>query len=218
MSGRDRHTGRRAQGEFTFTEAARREQIIGLTIGLIAEHGFRGATLAKIAEAAGLSNAAVLYFFGTKNAVLQSACERVMTNVIEVVSAAVGAATSAREAIDAYVRALVGYMAEHRSHTRAVIEMVTGAPPGLLEAATGSDDPATERWRPMADLIDHAILDGDIRTLDSRTTAITPHRCDGRDLRPVPERPRLRPHHRRRRAPRTLRPRTRTAGTDTPGP
>jgi hypothetical protein len=57
MSGR---RGRQPGDTLTFTEAARREQITTLAIDLIAEHGYAGTSLAKIAEAAGLSNAAVL--------------------------------------------------------------------------------------------------------------------------------------------------------------
>jgi TetR/AcrR family transcriptional regulator len=160
---------RRVDGEPTFTEAARRAQIIGLTIDLIAEHGFARTTLARIAGAAGVSNAAVLYFFGTKNAVLDEACQRVLSDVIEVIAAAIAQAPSARAGIDAYVRALVGHMAAHPAHVRVMIEMLTGASPGA-PIVPGPDAPP--RWRPLADLIERAQLDGDMRALDARTAAI----------------------------------------------
>ena len=73
MSAPPRRQRRKPEDAPTFTEAARREQITNLAIDLIAEHGYAGTSLAKIAEAAGLSNAAVLYHFGSKNAVLESA-------------------------------------------------------------------------------------------------------------------------------------------------
>ena len=172
MGGRAHANDRRARGEFTFTEAARREQLIDLTIDLIAEHGFARTTLAKIAAAAELSNAAVLYFFGAKNAVLLAAGERVMSDVIETVATAVSDAPTAREGIDAYVRAIVGHMVEHPSHTRVMIELLTQAPPDLVESVTGTSTPQASRWRPVAELIERAQLDGELRTFDARTAAI----------------------------------------------
>lgn len=163
---------RRAKGEFTFTETARREQIICLTIDLLAENGFSRTTLAQIAKAAGLSNAAVIYFFNTKNAVLQAAAERVMSETIDAISTAVSEAPSARTAIDAYVRSVVTHMATHPSHMRVMIEMLTSAPPEFLEAVTGTQAAAASRWHPVAELIDAAISEGDIRPLASRTAAI----------------------------------------------
>ncbi|MBF8185690.1 TetR family transcriptional regulator [Nonomuraea sp. K274] len=163
---------RRGDGEFTFTEAARREQIIGLTIDLIAEHGLARTTLARIAEAVGVSNAAVLYFFGSKNAVIQEAVQRVLTGVVDAIAAAIAEASTAREGIDAYVRALVGHMAAHPTHVRVVIEMLTSDIPVASEALTEAGSRQPPRWRPLADLIERAQLDGDLRALDARTTAI----------------------------------------------
>jgi AcrR family transcriptional regulator len=163
---------RRGDGEFTFTEAARREQIIGLTIDLIAEHGLARTTLARIAEAAGVSNAAVLYFFGTKNAVIQEAFQRVLSGVVDAIAVAIEQAPTAREGIDAYVRALVGHMAAHPTHVRVVIEMLTSGMPIVAGAYSEAGSPPPPRWRPLADLIERAQLDGDLRALDARTTAI----------------------------------------------
>lgn len=156
----------------TFTESARRDQIVGLTIDLIAEHGIARTTLARIAGAAQLSNAAVLYFFGTKNAVIDEACRRVTAEVVDVVATAVGDAPTARKGIDAYVRSLIGHMTTHPAQVRVVIEMLTHGTPGGSGAAGESASPAPSRWPPVAELIERAQADGDIGPIDARTTAI----------------------------------------------
>ena len=112
MSAPPRRQRRKPGDALTFTEAARREQITTLAIDLIAEHGYAGTSLAKIAEAAGLSNAAVLYHFGSKNAVLESAYAKVISDLAESVSTAMTGAPSARDSIDAYVRVAGGLHGE----------------------------------------------------------------------------------------------------------
>ena len=63
--------------ERTFTERARRQQLIGVTIEQVAQRGFAGASLARIAEAAGITKAAVLYHFGSKDA--QATAQEILT-------------------------------------------------------------------------------------------------------------------------------------------
>jgi len=156
----------------TFTEAARREQITNIAIDLIAEFGYAGTSLAKIAEAAGLSNAAVLYHFGSKNAVLESAYTKVITDLAESVWAAMDGAPSARDSIDAYVRSLVGFMLSHPTYVRLMIEVLTTGDfgrPGQPPEAGPSTPP---RWAPLAEAMARAQTDGDLRSFDTRTYAI----------------------------------------------
>ncbi|GAA1582223.1 TetR/AcrR family transcriptional regulator [Actinoplanes couchii] len=77
----------------TLTEQTRRAQLISVTIELIARHHYTGTSLARIAEAAGISKAAVLYHFPSKDAVVQAAYDSVIDAVTAHVGAAVEAAT-----------------------------------------------------------------------------------------------------------------------------
>lgn len=165
---------RTTDGTRTFTETARREQITALAIELIAAHGYAGTSLARIAEAANISNAAVLYHFGSKNAVLQSAYDAVIGALTDQVSAAVGNADSSREAIDAYVRALAGYMTAHPAHMRLIVEALmtdelghAGDPPPSQGASN-----LPHRWELLADLMTRAQSEGDLRSFDARTASI----------------------------------------------
>lgn len=127
--------------KLTLTEQARRAQLIDVTVGLIAEHGNAGTSLARIAEAAGITKAAVLYHFRSKDALVRAAHESALTGLVEHVGRAVEDADAER-APAAYIRSMVGYLRDHPGHTRVVI------------AAVSDDDRrSSQRWRPLADLM-----------------------------------------------------------------
>ncbi|GAB7048229.1 TetR/AcrR family transcriptional regulator [Catenuloplanes indicus] len=119
-----------ASKPLTLTEQARRAQLIGVAIDAVAAHGYAGTSLARIAEAAGISKAAVLYHFPSKDAVVQAAYATVLESLIAHVGAAVEPHTGG-DAVEAYIRALVGYLRLHPGHTRMIIESLVAetAPP-----------------------------------------------------------------------------------------
>jgi TetR/AcrR family transcriptional regulator len=151
-----------ATAELTLIERARRAQLIEVTIELVADRGYAGASLAAIAERAGITKAAVLYHFPTKAAVVRAAHEHVLTALVADVAAAVEAADTANRPA-AYVRSMVGHLREHPRHTRMIIE--------AMVHDDGDHDPAA-RWRPLAQLIDAARLARGGGDIDTRTTAI----------------------------------------------
>lgn len=153
----------RASAELTLIERARRAQLIGVTIELVAERGYAGASLAAIAERAGITKAAVLYHFPTKVAVVRAAHEHVLSALVDDVARAVDAADVADRPA-AYVRAMVGHLREHPRHTRMITE--------AMVHDDVEHDPAA-RWRPLAELVDAARLArGAGGDTDVRTTAI----------------------------------------------
>ncbi|WP_341719251.1 helix-turn-helix domain-containing protein [Micromonospora sp. FIMYZ51] len=151
------------RGELTLIERVRRAQLIEVTIELVADRGYAGASLAAIAERAGLTKAAVLYHFPTKAAVVRAAHEHALSALVGEVAAAVEAADAAAGPA-AYIRSMVGHLRRHPRHTRMIIE--------AMVHDGGDHDPA-ERWRPLAEIIARA-RDARSRGNDSdpRTTAI----------------------------------------------
>jgi len=150
----------------TITERARRAQFVQVTIDLIAEHGYPGTSLARIAEAAEVSKAAVLYHFPTKDAVVRAAYQSVIDALTTTVGAAI-ADRSGAEALYAYIRALVGHLDARPDHARMIIEAIT--------ADAGVTDSPDDRGRQavVAGLIDAAGAAGDYRAeVDSRSTAV----------------------------------------------
>ncbi|WP_249351977.1 TetR/AcrR family transcriptional regulator [Nocardiopsis akebiae] len=148
----------------TLTEQARRAQLIDVTVRLIAEHGDAATSLARIAEAAGITKAAVLYHFRSKDALVRAAHESALSGLVEHVGRAVES-VGAERAPAAYIRSMVGYLRDHPGHTRVVIA-----------AVSDEDRRSSQRWRPLADLMAAARrargADSGTEGPDLRTTAL----------------------------------------------
>ena len=138
-------TGRRA-GRPVGAPQPRREQLIALTVELVGEQGYGDATLGRIAERAGLSKASVLHHVGSVAALLGAAHERVVSQMVAEVGAAVEAAPpTARPR--AYITALIGYFRVNPQHTRVAAEALT---------RWGRPGESRERWGPLARLLREA--------------------------------------------------------------
>jgi AcrR family transcriptional regulator len=150
----------------TITEQARRAQLIGVTIDLIARHHYAGTSLARIAEAAGISKAAVLYHFPSKDAVVRAAYDSVLEGLTAYVGAAVAAETGAG-IVETYIRSITGYLREHPTHTRMIIEAIGEAP-------NVDDTPnSPSRQQTMASMVAAARDAGDYRPdIDPFVTAV----------------------------------------------
>lgn len=164
--------GASGEGGLTFTESARREQITARAIEVIAERGYAKTSLARIADAAGISNAAVLYHFGSKAAVLESAYSTVIDGLVESVSTAMAGTSSAAKSIEAYIRALVDYVARHPSYTRIIVEALTTGDLGTSNRPPDADTHDKPRWAPLAEAMQQAQDEGDFRPFEVRTYAI----------------------------------------------
>lgn len=153
----------RPDARLTLTEQARRAQLIGVTIGLVARLGHAGTSLARIAEAAGISKATVLYHFPSKDSVVRAAYAHVLGGLTEHVRAAVEP-ESGVAALDAYIRALVGHLRNNPDHARMIIAGIT-ADPGI------TDHPhSPSRREAVAELV--AAAGGGRPGADDRVTAV----------------------------------------------
>lgn len=147
----------------TLTEQARRIQLIEVTIDLIADKGYPRASLAGIAERAGITKAAVLYHFPSKDALVRAAYEQVLGALVQDVATAVEAA-SPGDGPTAYIRSMITHLHDHPRHIRMIIEAMTHE--------AGTDHEPAARWRPLADIIAAAHGARGSVTDDARTTAI----------------------------------------------
>ncbi|RXZ68029.1 TetR/AcrR family transcriptional regulator [Agromyces albus] len=151
----------------TFTEEARRSQLVSVTIDLVARYGYRGCSLQRIADAAGISKAAVIYHFESKDAVIRAAYDRVIESLTESVAESVSSAPDAAGKVDAYVTALVGYMSAHPTEVRMIVEARDESNDIGVVRATD----AAVRWAAPARLID-----------DARRAGVYPDDADARNL------------------------------------
>ncbi|MER0484567.1 TetR/AcrR family transcriptional regulator [Streptomyces sp. Edi2] len=166
-------TPRREAGPdaLTFTERGRRRQLIEATIDLISTRGYPATSLSAIAERAGLSKAAVLYHFSSKDNLTRAALEQVMEQFRGHVGERVARAASPRDAIIAYVRAMIGYQQAHRRQVRVITEMLLDDEGGTRLKTPGSHD-THGRWQALAALLTEGQEAGVFREFDVQTIAL----------------------------------------------
>ncbi|KOG44943.1 TetR/AcrR family transcriptional regulator [Streptomyces decoyicus] len=166
-------TPRRGAGPdaLTFTERARRQQLIDATIDLISTRGYPATSLSAIAERAGLSKAAVLYHFSSKDNLTRATLEQVMEQFGAYVTERVAQAAGPRDAIVAYVRAMIGYQQAHRRQVRVITEMLLDDEGGTRLKTPGSHD-THGRWQALAALLREGQQAGALREFDTRTVAL----------------------------------------------
>lgn len=108
----------------TFTETARRAQLIGAAIATVNEIGYHRASLSAIAERAGVAKSAIVYYFSSKESLLLSVVEDVFTRLDEAITPLVLAQTDPAAQLRTYARAYLAHVDTHRAEVTAGIEIV----------------------------------------------------------------------------------------------
>jgi AcrR family transcriptional regulator len=99
----------------------RRREIIAATIDTVAALGYRAATFAKIAERSGLSSTRLIsYHFAGRDELMQATVAHVYQQLQEHVNERLAAAAGPRAQLAAYIRAVVEFIAEHRTEMQAL--------------------------------------------------------------------------------------------------
>jgi AcrR family transcriptional regulator len=117
----------------TFTETARRAQIIAAAIDTIAELGYGQASLARIAETAGTSKGVIIYHFGGKEELIRELVAEVVARGVAYMEPRVDAEPTGAGKLRAYIGSNLAFMRENRNHMVAIVEIVLNA-----RAADGS--------------------------------------------------------------------------------
>ncbi|MGH3644562.1 MAG: TetR/AcrR family transcriptional regulator [Mycobacterium sp.] len=107
----------------TFTQSARRAQIVACAIEVIAEIGWAQTSIRKIADRVGVAMSAVLYHFGNKDNLVDAIVEEMYRTALAIVVPAVTAETTASGKLNAYIRANVAYFDTHRVHLTALTQI-----------------------------------------------------------------------------------------------
>lgn len=113
----------------TFTQAARRSQIIECAIEVIAEVGWAQTSIRKIADQVGVAMSAVLYHFGTKDNLVEAIIEQMYRSALAAVVPAVEAEPTAAGKLNAYIRATVTYFDAHRIDLAALSQLASSYRP-----------------------------------------------------------------------------------------
>jgi AcrR family transcriptional regulator len=108
----------------TFTEAARRVQIIEAAIDTIAEVGFGRASLARIGERVGISKGLIGYHFAGKGDLIKQVVIHVVEAGRAYILPRVFAESAGPAMLRAYIESNLTFMREHRNYMIAVVEIL----------------------------------------------------------------------------------------------
>ena len=117
----------------TFTETARRAQIVAAAIDTIAELGYGQASLARIAETAGTSKGVIIYHFGGKDELMRELVAEVVARGVAHMEPQVDAEPTGAGKLRAYIESNLAFMGENRKPMVAIFEIALNA-----RAADGS--------------------------------------------------------------------------------
>ena len=117
----------------TFTETARRAQIVAAAIDTIAELGYGQASLARIAETAGTSKGVIIYHFGGKDELIRELIAELVAGGVAYMEPRIEAAPAGPGKLRAYIESNLAFMRENRNHMVAIVEIALNA-----RAADGS--------------------------------------------------------------------------------
>src|SRR5215468_4533191 len=117
----------------TFTETARRAQIVQAAIDTIAELGYGQASLARIAQTAGTSKGVIVYHFGGKDELIRELVAEVVARGVAYMEPRIDAEPTGAGKLRAYIESNLAFMRENRNHMVAIVEIVLNA-----RAADGS--------------------------------------------------------------------------------
>ena len=134
----------------TFTETARRAQIMAAAIDTIAELGYGQASVARIAERAGTSKGVILYHFSGKDELLTELVRELVARGGAYMRPRVEAESTGVGTLRAYIESNLAFMAENRNHLVATVEIALNARgvdgSRLFDSAVGDEAvPALER-------------------------------------------------------------------------
>jgi TetR/AcrR family fatty acid metabolism transcriptional regulator len=107
----------------TFIEEARRAQVVGCAIDTIAEVGYGQASLARIAQRAGISKGVIVYHFAGKDELLSEIVAEVLARAEEYMRPRVREESTGRGLLRAYIESNLAFMAEYRNHVIALAEI-----------------------------------------------------------------------------------------------
>jgi AcrR family transcriptional regulator len=111
----------------TFTEAARRAQIVTAAIDTIAERGYGQASLARIAERAGTSKGVVSYHFAGKDDLIREVVNEVLAKGGAYMLPKILAESSGAGMLRVYIESNLAFMREYRNHLVAFLEIFLNA-------------------------------------------------------------------------------------------
>ncbi len=150
----------------TFTEQARRAQIVSAAIATIADVGYRNASFTQIAKRAGLSSTGLIsYHFAGKDELIGEVVRSILAELGASMARRMQGASSAAAALRAYIEGNIEFIDSHREQMKALTDIFLG---GGFRYDPGSEQAAVS---PLEDIFRSGQAAGDFRTFDPAVMA-----------------------------------------------
>ena len=153
-----------ARPQLTRIQQKNREIILKGALDVFSAHGFRGATIDQIAEAAGLSKPNVLYYFGSKDEIHRTLLTALLDVWLDPLRRLDPAGDPLEEVL-AYVRAKLDLSRDYPRESRLFANEVLQGAPHLSEILGGQ----------LRDLVDEAVATLSGWIADGRLAPVDPH-------------------------------------------
>jgi AcrR family transcriptional regulator len=157
--------------ERTFTETARRAQIVGAAIAVIAEVGSQKASFARIAKRAGLSSTGLIsYHFSGRQELIDEVVSTIVSDMAAFMAGRMAGVADATGALRSYIEGNVEFIGAHRSQMKALVDVFMNG--GFnYEAAT------EEVASPLEDILRSGQETGEFRSFDPKVMAVLVQRA-----------------------------------------
>lgn len=159
------------------TATARRAQIVAATIETIAELGYRQASFDRIAQRAGLSSKRLIsYHFAGKDELIAAVVSDVYAAIGGFMAERMRGQPDAAAMLRAYIRALVEFIAIHRTQMQALMSVFLDHR-GENDTRTYDTDSERQALAPVEDILRAGQRAGEFREFDTFVMASTIQRA-----------------------------------------
>jgi AcrR family transcriptional regulator len=156
----------------SFTETARRAQIVDCAVDTIADMGFAKASVDQIAKRVGVSKGVITYHFPNKEGIVDAIIEKVVATGRAHMLPRIVAETSATGRLGAYIESHLEFMDAHRRLLIALFEIAINARRADGSLAIGPAALAT-RVADLEELLRAGQRSGEFRRFNTRVMALT---------------------------------------------
>jgi AcrR family transcriptional regulator len=153
----------------TFTDVARRAQIVQCAADAIAEAGYARTSMAEVAARARIAKSVISYHFTDKNELLGELVRTAVSKYVELMGPRLDAEETVRGKIRAYLVTSAEYMVVHRSLHLAVVEIAFNALSPDGQPLVGSIP--LNAAETLEDLLRQGQLSGELGEFDVRVMA-----------------------------------------------
>lgn len=160
--------------ELTFLEQARRKQFVDCTIDAIADLGLPRASLAEIARRAGVSKAAILYHFDSRDRLIDAVIDAVLDEGAEHMASRIQAAETPAGELRAYIESNIDYIASHPRQVAALVAITMNITDDRVHSQPRPDASVPgQSLAPLQDILRRGQDVGEFAAFDTRTMAMT---------------------------------------------